>query len=131
MRSLAIRMLGLVVFAGFGTSAQAGEVYHYDFAAPYLQRTDKIFAGAGDARDVNAATHVIDPWPRYVGNRRITTSGERMVGAIERYRDVRRLPLAPQPIPPIGISTSGFSGSSTATSGGAAAGSAATSTTGR
>jgi hypothetical protein len=115
-------MIGLVFFAGFGANVQAGEVYHYDFAAPYLQRTDKIFAGAGDAKEVNAATHVIDPWPRYVGNRRIPADGERMVGAVERYRDVRRLPLAPQPILPIGISTSGFS-SSSAASGGAAAGS--------
>lgn len=132
MRNSATLMLGLVVFAGSGAGAQAGEVYHYDFAAPYLQRSDKIFAGAGDAKEVNAATHVIDPWPRNVGNRRITTNGERMVGAIERYRDVRRLPLAPQPIPPIGISTSGFS-SSSASSGGAggAASGSATTTSGR
>lgn len=130
MRKPTLGMLGLVVFIGFGAGAQAGEVFYYDFAAPYLQRSDKIFAGAGDAKDVNAATHVIDPWPRYVGNRRIPANGERMVGAIERYRDVRRLPLAPPPIPPIGISTSGFSGSS-APSGGAAPSGAASSTTGR
>jgi len=102
-------MLGLVLLALCGTHARAGDVFHYDFAAPYLQRLDKIYAGAGDAKDVNAATHVIDPWPPYVGNRRIPANGERMVGAIERYRDIRRLPLAPQPIVPIEISTSGFS----------------------
>ncbi|MCK9915532.1 hypothetical protein MXD81_40885 [Microbacteriaceae bacterium K1510] len=129
MRKSATRMLGLIVFAGFGASAQAGEIFHYDFAAPYLQRSDKIFAGAGDAKEVNAATHVIDPWPRYVGNRRIPANGERMVGAIERYRDVRRLPLAPQPILPIEISTSGFSSSNA--NPGLGAGSAASTATGR
>ena len=35
---------------------------------------------------MNAATHVIDPWPRYVGNRRIPANGDRMSRAVERYR---------------------------------------------
>ncbi|AXK82919.1 hypothetical protein DW352_21790 [Pseudolabrys taiwanensis] len=122
-------MLGVGLALGLSAGAQAGDVFHYDFAAPYLQRSDKIFAGAGDAKDVNAATHVIDPWPRYVGNRRIPANGERMVGAIERYRDIRRLPLAPQPILPIEISTSGFSSSNANPGGGA--GAAASTTTGR
>ncbi len=42
---------------------------------------------AGDARDVNAVTHIIDPWPRYVRNRRIPGDGQRMVRAIERYKN--------------------------------------------
>ena len=46
-----------------------------DPAAQYLERKDTIVSGAGDARDVNAATHIIDPWPRYVGNRRIPANG--------------------------------------------------------
>ncbi|WP_162827118.1 hypothetical protein [Pseudolabrys taiwanensis] len=129
MRRSAIGMLGVGLALGLSAGAQAGDVFHYDFAAPYLQRSDKIFAGAGDAKDVNAATHVIDPWPRYVGNRRIPANGERMVGAIERYRDIRRLPLAPQPILPIEISTSGFSSSNANPGGGA--GAAASTTTGR
>ena len=41
-----------------------------DPAAQYFERKDTIVSGAGDARNVNAATHIIDPWPRYVGNRR-------------------------------------------------------------
>ena len=32
--------------------------------AMYIQRSDTITLGAGNARDVNAATHMIDPWPR-------------------------------------------------------------------
>lgn len=103
----------------FAFPARAGEVIYGDFATPYLQRIDTIFPGAGDAKDVNSAIHVIDPWPRYSANRHIPANGERMVGALERYRDVRKLPQAPQPIAPVAIGTSGFSGggSSTASSG--------------
>jgi hypothetical protein len=110
-----------ITIAAIG-AARAGDVLQYDFAAPYLQRTDKIFAGAGDAKDVNAATHVIDPWPRGVGNRNIPANGERMVGAITRYRDTTKLPLAPAPLAPVEMSTSGLygnSGSSSASGGGA------------
>jgi hypothetical protein len=84
----AIWILALFAMAGPFT-ANAGDVLKYDFAAPYLQRSDKIYAGAGDSKDVNAATHVIDPWPPNVGNRNIPGNGERMVGAIERYRELR------------------------------------------
>ena len=55
-------------------------------AAQYVARTDTVTLSAGNAKDVNAATHVIDPWPRYVNNRRISGNGERMVGAVQRYQ---------------------------------------------
>ncbi len=64
----------------------------------YIQRSDTISLSAGDAKEVNATTHIIDPWPRHVGNRRIPGNGERMSGAVERYRDVSKLPQAPRPI---------------------------------
>jgi hypothetical protein len=54
--------------------------------AQYFHRSDTITLGAGNAKDVNAATHVIDPWPRNVQNRKIPASGERMVGAVQRYQ---------------------------------------------
>jgi hypothetical protein len=54
--------------------------------AQYLHRSDTITLSAGNAKDVNAATHVIDPWPRQVRNRRIPANGERMVGAMQRYQ---------------------------------------------
>jgi hypothetical protein len=92
--------------------AAAGERIEYDFFGNYLRRIDPIFPGAGDARDVNAVTHMIDPWPPYVGNRRIPANGERMVGAVERYRDVSKLRLAPPPLAPVQIEPSGFSSSS-------------------
>ena len=54
--------------------------------AQYIHRSDTITLSAGNAKDVNAATQVIDPWPRNVGNRRIPANGERMVGAVQRYQ---------------------------------------------
>jgi hypothetical protein len=45
-----------------------------------------VTLGAGNAKDVNAATHVVDPWPRNVKDRRISGNGERMVGAVQRYQ---------------------------------------------
>jgi hypothetical protein len=54
--------------------------------AEYARRTDTITMGAGNAKDMNAATHVIDPWPRRVGDRRIPGNGERMVNAVDRYK---------------------------------------------
>jgi hypothetical protein len=64
----------------------------------YFERKDGVTVGAGNAKSVNSATHMIDPWPRYVGNTRIPGNGQRMSGAIERYRDVSKLPFAPSPI---------------------------------
>jgi hypothetical protein len=55
-------------------------------AAQYVNRSDTITLSAGNAKDVNAATHVIDPWPRNVKDRRIRGNGERMVGAVQRYQ---------------------------------------------
>jgi hypothetical protein len=55
-------------------------------AAQYVARSDTVTLSAGNAKDVNAATHVIDPWPRNVKNRRISGNGERMVGAVQRYQ---------------------------------------------
>lgn len=100
----------------FAFPACAGEVIYDDFGTPYLQRSDTIFPGAGDAKAANSAIHVIDPWPRRAGNRHIPADGERMSGAVERYRDVSKLPPdqrgkgeAPQPIAPVAIETKGFS----------------------
>lgn len=64
----------------------------------YVQRKNGVTLGAGDAKEINSATHIIDPWPRYVGNTRIPGDGARMSGAIERYHDVSKLPNAPRPI---------------------------------
>jgi hypothetical protein len=94
-------------------AAHAWDQYPFD---EYSQRIDTVTPGAGDAQNTNTAIHVIDPWPPYAGNRRIPGSGERMSGAVERYRDVSKLPRAPKPIAPLydvqGGTSSGGSGGS-------------------
>ena len=52
----------------------------------YVQRSDTLTLGAGNAKAINTVTHMINPWPPYVMDRRIPGNGERMVGAVERYR---------------------------------------------
>src|SRR6478736_2481705 len=93
-------IIGSAAFAASLTCSGAW-AWDQDPAAQYFERKDTIVSGAGDAKDVNAATHIIDPWPRYVGNRRIPGNGERMAGAVERYREVERLNRAPRLIFPI------------------------------
>jgi len=116
-------------FAGSGALA-----WDQDPFAMYFQRADKITLGAGDAKAVNAATHVIDPWPRYVGNRRIPGNGDRLSRAVERYRQGSYR----QPAPPIapypaggyavgaggggGFGGGGFGGGGFGSGGGGAAG---------
>ena len=63
-----------------------GGLYGDDELARYAQRSDKITLSAGDAKNVNAVTHTIDPWPPGVHDPRIPANGERMVHGIERYR---------------------------------------------
>jgi hypothetical protein len=75
----------------------------------YFQRSDKITLWEGDAKAVNAATHVIDPWPRYVGNRRIPVNGDRLSRAVERYRQGSYRQPAP-PISPYLYGAGGFGG---------------------
>jgi hypothetical protein len=55
-------------------------------AAEYLHRSDTITLSAGNAKEVNAAIQIIDPWPRQAANRRIPGDGERMAHAIELYK---------------------------------------------
>ena len=56
----------------------------------YFQRSDTITMSAGDAKEVNAVTHTINPWPRYVGDRRIAYDARRVGVAVTRYGDTTR-----------------------------------------
>src|ERR1700716_4078333 len=79
-----IRIFGLVSLAATLGGCWGGG---YDNpVAEYLRRSDTITRGPGNAKDVNAAIHVIDPWPRNVQDRRIRGDGARMVGAVQRYQ---------------------------------------------
>jgi hypothetical protein len=51
----------------------------------YFQRSDTITMSAGDAKQVNAVTHTITPWPRYVGDRRLAYDARRVGSAVTRY----------------------------------------------
>jgi hypothetical protein len=88
--------------------AVAGDQTFEDLFGEYFHRIDAITVGAGNAKEVNAASQVIDPWPPHVRNRRIPANGARMTGAIQRYQDVRRLKEAAPTLAPDSISPTGF-----------------------
>jgi hypothetical protein len=79
-----IPVIAAVAWLVSGVGCWAGE-YESPFDQ-YFERTDTITLSAGNAKEVNATIHTIDPWPRRVGNRRIPANGARMIGAIQRYR---------------------------------------------
>lgn len=57
----------------------------HDEVDRYFQRSDSITTSAGDAKQVNAVTHTIHPWPRNVGDRRIAYDARRVGAAVTRY----------------------------------------------
>jgi hypothetical protein len=80
--SLAIAMIGTVT-AICPCPAQTID----DPFSDYLQRSDSIFVGAGNAKDVNAAIHTINPRPPYARNTHIHTTGRQAVDSVEQmYR---------------------------------------------
>jgi hypothetical protein len=79
-------IIAFAVLVGGSLAGSGALAWDQDPIAMYFQRSDKIILGAGNAKAVNAATHIIDPWPRYVGNRRIPGNGDRLSRAVERYR---------------------------------------------
>src|SRR5262245_4651774 len=105
-------IVAFLVLVGGSLASSAALAWDQNPFAMYFQRSDKITLWEGDAKAVNAATHVIDPWPRYVGNRRIPVNGDRLSRAVERYRQGSYR----QPAPPIspyvggGFGGGGFGG---------------------
>ena len=73
----------------------------------YYDRRDTVSFGAGDAAAANKVTHAVDMWPQAAGYRDIESNGQKMQGAVERYRTNKVTP-------PIGIGTSSISPASTA-----------------
>jgi len=61
-----------------------------DEMARYYQRSETITLSAGDAMRTNAATHIINPWPPGVRDRRIAFDAQRLAGGIERYHGQRQ-----------------------------------------
>src|SRR6478736_5750469 len=68
----------------------------------YFQRSDTITLSAGDAKQANAVTHTIHPWPPYVGDRRIISDARRVGSGVTRY-STNQMPL--DTLPDIGDAT--------------------------
>ena len=87
--------------------------------APYFERGLTISPDGGDANNANAAIHTIDPWPPYVGNTRIPTTGRAAVNAVERmYVRCEPFPQVPSNISNLGGGTGGSSGGAAGGGGG-------------
>src|ERR1700682_1873574 len=52
----------------------------------YYDRRETVALGADDHIASNTVAQMVDPWPRYVGNKNIAFNGERMQSAVECYR---------------------------------------------
>ncbi|MGX1237352.1 hypothetical protein AB7M71_010490 [Bradyrhizobium japonicum] len=79
----------LVLFAPFLLGGCYGVAGH-DEVDRYFQRSDTITMSAGNAKEVNAVTHTIHPWPRNVGDRRIAYDARRVGAAVTRYGNTTR-----------------------------------------
>lgn len=53
----------------------------------YLDRREAISLNAGDALASDRVTMMVDPWPRVSADKNIRFNGERMQGAVARYRE--------------------------------------------
>lgn len=62
----------------------------HDEVDRYYQRSDTITMSAGNAKEVNAVTHTIHPWPRYVADRRLAYDARRVGAAVTRYSNTQR-----------------------------------------
>jgi hypothetical protein len=52
----------------------------------YYDRRETVTLGAGDHIASNMAVQMVDPWPRYVGDKNIAFNGERLQAGVQRYR---------------------------------------------
>lgn len=66
----------------------------------YTDRRETIALSGGDALATDRVTEMVDPWPRYSGDRNIAFNGAKMQSAVQRYR-------TNQIIQPVGTGTSG------------------------
>jgi hypothetical protein len=52
----------------------------------YYDRRETVALGADDHIASNMAVQMVDPWPRYVGDKNLAFNGQRMQVAVECYR---------------------------------------------
>jgi len=74
----------------------------------YYDRREGVAFHAGDAVESNKVTQIIDPWPRAAADRHIPADGQRMQGAVQRYRE-NKAPAAAPPAATLSIQTGGGS----------------------
>src|SRR5215470_7709038 len=79
----------LALFAPFLLGGCYG-LYGHDEVDRYFQRSDTITMSAGDAKQVNAVTHTIHPWPRNVADRRLAYDARRVGAAVTRYGTLKQ-----------------------------------------
>jgi hypothetical protein len=91
-------ILRLLMFGGCFWWWECSGLWGDDEFQRYAQRTDRMTMTSGDAKEVNATTHMLTPWPPGVGDRRILADGQRMQGALDRYRKSIR---TPDPMPDV------------------------------
>jgi hypothetical protein len=91
----------------------------------YYDRRETIALSAGDAIAANAVEQMYDPWPAHSGNTNIPGNGQKMQGAIERYRTNKVTP----PVDPSTLEGAGASQGASAGSSGTQTGSGGTSST--
>src|SRR5436305_1568744 len=60
----------------------------------YYDRRETVALGAEDHIDANRVAQMIDPWPRYVGDKNFAFDGQRMQVAVECYRENNVMPPA-------------------------------------
>jgi hypothetical protein len=65
----------------------------------YFDRRETVSLGAEEHIATDRVAQMIDPWPRDVGRREIAFNGQKMQGAVERYRTGRV-------IAPVNVTTS-------------------------
>jgi hypothetical protein len=100
-------------------------------ADQYLDRREAVSLNAGDAVAANQATQIVDPWPAYSGDKNLTFNGQKMQGAVERYRTGK----VAQPADPMNLESTNDSGSgqtnqTVVNTGGSSSGSNASASTG-
>jgi hypothetical protein len=100
-----VSILRILMFGGCWWWSSCSGLWGNDEFQRYLQRTDTITLEGGDAKEVNAITHMYSPWPRGVMDRRIVTDSSHMQRALERYR---RGATPPDPMPDLDVDSTRF-----------------------
>ena len=74
----------------------------------HLTRSDMVSPYTGNASITNQAQQTIDPWPRYVYDTDLKTSGKRQADAVHNYHNAHeesQAAAAPPPVQQAGASS--------------------------